>query len=73
MNYSENCLNLSELLSDLSGKYVEDNFYEDAFKREKYLKSRNGKMFLAKRLKSYLNAPHNQSQSNEFINNIYGE
>lgn len=30
---------------------------EDAFRREKYLKTRYGKMFLGKRLKSYLNAP----------------
>ena len=30
---------------------------EDAFRREKYLKSKNGKMFLGNRLKSYLNAP----------------
>ena len=30
-------------------------------------------MFLAKRLKSYLNAPPDQSKSNELINNIYGE
>lgn len=30
---------------------------EDAFRREKYLKTKNGKMFLGNRLKSYLNAP----------------
>ena len=30
---------------------------DDAFRREKYLKSKNGKMFLGNRLKSYLNAP----------------
>ena len=29
---------------------------EDAFRREKYLKTKNGKMFLGNRLKSYLNA-----------------
>jgi putative endonuclease len=30
---------------------------EDALRREKYLKTKNGKMFLGNRLKSYLNAP----------------
>ena len=30
---------------------------EDARRREKYLKTRNGKMFIGNRLKSYLNAP----------------
>lgn len=30
---------------------------EDELRREKYLKTKNGKMFLGNRLKSYLNAP----------------
>ena len=30
---------------------------DDAYKREKYLKTKNGKMFLGNRLKSYLKAP----------------
>ena len=30
---------------------------EDAIRREKYLKTKNGKMFLGNRLKSYLNGP----------------
>ena len=34
---------------------------DDAYRREKYLKSKNGKMFLGNRLKSYLNAPPTQS------------
>ena len=30
---------------------------DDAYRREKYLKTKNGNMFLGKRLKTYLQAP----------------
>ena len=30
---------------------------DDAFRREKYLKTKNGYMFIGNRLKSYLNVP----------------